>query len=186
VFSLHRGRVASIFKDISKRKQTEAALRDSEKRYRSVSELSSDFAYSFRVEPDDTIKLDWVTGALARITGFTREALRMRGGRTSLVHPDDLPIPLGQFQALMDGQPAVVEYRILARDGAVRWVRDYARPLWSEEQNRVTHIYGAIQDTTASKQAEDALRKAHDKLADTLKVLIVEDEAILRCPCVGY
>ena len=138
-------------------------MRDSEKRYRLVSELSSDFAYSFRVEPDDTLKLDWVTGALERMTGFTKKDLRMRGGWTSLIYPDDLAVPLGQFQALKDGQPAVVGYRILTRSDAVRWVRDYARPLWSEEQKRVTHIYGAIQDTTTSKQAEDALRKAHDK-----------------------
>ena len=164
VFSPQRGRVASIFKDISKRKQTEEALRDSEKRYRLVSELSSDFAYSFRVEPDDTLKLDWVTGALERMTGFTREDLRMRGGWTTLIHPDDLPVPLGQLQALNQGQPAVVEYRILTSSDAVRWVRDYARPMWSDEQKRVTHIYGAIQDITTSKQAEDALRKAHDKL----------------------
>jgi PAS domain S-box-containing protein len=169
VFSPQQGRVASIFKDISKRKQTEEALRDSEKRYRLVSELSSDFAYSFQLDSDDTLRLDWVTGALERITGFTTEDLRMRGGWTSLIYPDDLPVPLGQFQALKDGQPAVVEYRILTSSGAVRWVRDYARPLWSEEQKRVTHIYGAIQDNTTSKQAEDALRKAHDKLEFRVK-----------------
>ena len=169
VFSPQKGKVASIFKDISKRKQTEAALRNSEKRYRLVSELSSDFAYSFQLDSDGTLELDWVTGALERITGFTVEDLRKRGGWNSLIFPDDLQIPIDQFEALKDGQTSVVEYRILNSQDDVRWVRDYARPLWSNEKKRVTHIYGAIQDITTSKKAEEALRQAHDKLEFRVK-----------------
>ena len=163
-FSPQEGKVASLFKDISRRKQIEQALRESEKRYRMVSELSSDFAYSFCLESDEILKLEWVTGALSRITGFTADDLRMRGGWQSMIYPDDLQTPLDQFQALKGGQDVVVEYRILTKNGDVRWVRDYGHPLWSEEQKRVTHIYGAIQDITKSKRAEEALRNANDKL----------------------
>ena len=169
VFSPQKGIVASLFKDISKRKRIEEALLESEERYRLVSELSSDFAFSLCVEPDETLKLEWITGALSRITGFTVDDLRERGGLQSMIYPEDQQIPMDQFQALKGGQPVVVEYRILAKNGEVRWVRDYGRPIWSEEQNRVTHIYGAIQDITKSKQAEKELRKAHDKLEFRVK-----------------
>lgn len=168
-FSPQKGKVASLFKDISKRKQVEEALRESEKRYRLVSELSSDFAYSFCLEPDETLTLEWVTGALGRITGFTTEELKKRGGWQAMIHPDDLRIPLEQFQSLKNNQAAVVEYRILTKKGDVRWVRDHGCPLWSEGQKRVTHIYGAIQDITKSKKAEEALRKAHNKLESRVK-----------------
>jgi PAS domain S-box-containing protein len=168
-FSPQKGKVASLFKDISKRKQVEEALRESEKRYRLVSELSSDFAYSFCLEPDGTLTLEWVTGALGRITGFTIEELQKRGGWQTMIYPKDLKIPLGQFQMLQNNQPATVEYRILTKNGDVRWVRDNGCPLWSKAHKRVTRIYGAIQDITKSKQAEKALRKAHDKLESRVK-----------------
>ncbi len=58
----------------------------------------------------------------------------------------------------MAGRPKVVEYRVLTRNGEVRWTRDYARPVWDEEQERVTHTYGAIQDITERKRAEEQIK----------------------------
>src|SRR5215208_1875513 len=45
-------------------------LRQSEERYRIISELSSDYAYSYRVEADGSVQLDWITQAFTRITGY--------------------------------------------------------------------------------------------------------------------
>ncbi len=74
--------------EITERVRVEEALQESEDRYRTVSELTS--AYAFRVEPDGELVREWVTGALVRITGFTADELHARGGWESMVHPDDL------------------------------------------------------------------------------------------------
>lgn len=136
----------NLLNDITERIQTENALRASEDRYRAVSELTSDYSYAYRVEPNGDLVNEWVTGALVRITGYTADELHELGGWSHLMHPEDMHIALGQLQKLLAGQPGVVEYRILSKSGEMRWMRDYARPVMNGEA--VTHIYGGVQDIT--------------------------------------
>jgi PAS domain S-box-containing protein len=157
------------------RQQAEAALQESEERCRIVSELTSDFAYGYRVKPDGDLVHLWVTGALRRLTGLTADELRARGGWEALVHPDDVPISLSQLRALLAGQAKVVEYRIVTQSGDVRWVRNYARPEWGEEQGRTIGVYGAMQDITERKEAEERLHR----YARRLQILHEVDRAIL-------
>ena len=148
----------ALVRDITERKQAEQALRASEERHRVISGLTSDLAYAYRVEPDGNLVNLWVTGALERLTGFSVEELEARGGWEVLVFPEDMPTPLKQFHALLAGREKVVEYRIVTQSGDLRWVRDYARPEWDAEQGRTVAIYGALQDITERKQAEEQLQ----------------------------
>jgi PAS domain S-box-containing protein len=127
------------------------ALRESEARYRAVSELASDFAYAIRVDPDGTIEFDWVTEAFTQITGFTTDEVDERGGWQSVIYPDDLPKVLEYLQERLSGQRNVVEYRIVTKDGGVRWLRDYGRPELDEARDCVVCIYGAARDITEHK-----------------------------------
>jgi PAS domain S-box-containing protein len=133
-----------------------AALRASEERYRAVSELTSDYAYALRVEVGGTFGVEWVTDAFVRIAGFRPEELDWRRGWPSLVHPDDIPIAGQRTDRLLRGQPDVSEYRIVTRAGETRWLSDHSRPVLDAAQGRVVRIYGAAQDITQHKQAEEA------------------------------
>jgi PAS domain S-box-containing protein len=143
--------------------QMDRRLRASEARYRAVSELTSDLAYAVRVEADGTFVYEWMTEALSRITGFTLEELEARGGWLSLVLAEDAPAARQHLANLLAGQTQVHEGRFVTKSGEVRWVRDYGRPEWDVVQpgGRVVRIYGAVQDITARKQAEEALQKAN-------------------------
>ena len=127
------------------------ALRESEARYRAVSELASDFAYAIRVDPDGAIEFDWVTEAFTHITGFTTDEVDERGGWQSVIYPDDLPMVLDHLEERLSGQRNVAEYRVVTKDGSVRWLRDYGRPELDEAQGRVVCIYGAARDITERK-----------------------------------
>jgi PAS domain S-box-containing protein len=127
------------------------ALRESEARYRAVSELASDFAYAIRVDPDGTIEFDWVTEAFTHITGFTTDEVEERGGWQSVIYPDDLPMVLEYLEERLSGQQNVAEYRILTKDGNVRWLRDHGRPELDEDRGCVVCIYGAARDITERK-----------------------------------
>jgi PAS domain-containing protein len=87
--------------EFAERIRVDNALKKSEERYRIVSELTTDFAYAFRMENEDTLSLEWVTEALYRITGFTWDELRLRGGWHSIVHPDDVGIVDNQLKAFI-------------------------------------------------------------------------------------
>ena len=155
-----RQQVAELNKESKHRDRN---ISESEKRYRIISELTSDFAYAFRVDNDGELTHDWVTGALARITGFTVEELTAKGGWEAMIYPDDISIPMGQLKTLLGGKTSIVEYRIIHKNGETRWMRDYGIPVWSDEINRVTHIYGAVQDITDRKHYEKELEESEQR-----------------------
>ncbi|NNL76758.1 MAG: response regulator, partial [Desulfobacterales bacterium] len=170
-FHDEHGNVAGVvggFIDITERKDVEQELKKSEERYQSVSEITSDYSYAYRVEPDGELTIEWVTGALKRITGFSREEVSSRGGWESLIYPEDISIPLGQLKSLLSNQSKTVEYRIIDKTGNIRWMRDFAKPIWDAKENRLKRIYGAVQEFTEQKDAEEALRSSHERFLTVL------------------
>jgi two-component system sensor histidine kinase/response regulator len=147
--------------------RAEEELRKSEARYRSISELTSDYVYSLTVTPTGALEFDWYTDAFLRITGYTPQALSERGAWASLVHPDDRSYYNEVRQRILTtGQPEVGEYRIIPKGGEVRWLRDYWKPEWDPREQRVVRILGASQDITERKEAARAL-KASKEAAET-------------------
>ncbi len=150
---LEDGRLVVIMVDATERVRAVEALSEEQERYRVVSDLVSDYAYCFNVEEGGDLETEWVVGALPKVTGFTREELRDRGGWEALLLPEDLPIALRQLEQLLAGEAAVVDYRIVAKSGDVRWMRDHARPV--RQGNRTVQILGAVQDVTDLRRAEE-------------------------------
>jgi PAS domain S-box-containing protein len=153
-------RVYGVAQDITERKRAEEALRQSEERYRIISELISDYAYCFRINPDRTIENEWVTGSVDRITGYTQPERRAMG-ELDLYAPEDRARAKLHLQQVIDGQPGAHEYRIITKSGEKRWVRIYRQPVWNE--GRVTHFYGVTQDITERKHAEEQLRQSEER-----------------------
>jgi PAS domain S-box-containing protein len=147
-------RVLVSIEDITDRKQAEAALQRSEARYRMVSELASDFAFTIHVGHDDRWHTEWVTDAFERITGYDPAEIDPHGGWLSLVHPDDKAAAGRAVRDLLEGIPAELEVRMLARDGRSRWVRLHIRPEWDARGQRIVRISGAGQDISEYKRGE--------------------------------
>jgi PAS domain S-box-containing protein len=187
--------------DITERKRIEEALRQSEARYRTVSDLISDYAYAVRIEPDGRTVVEWVTDAFARITGFSVQELEAGGGIIRVIHPEDFPNVLQRLSILLSGQPGISEHRILTKSGEVRWLRDYSCPEWDTSQHRVVRIIGAGQDITERKQAEERLhllsrqlleaqeserrhlaRELHDEFGQRLTALKINVQALRPVP----
>jgi PAS domain S-box-containing protein len=132
------------------------ALRQSEERYRLISEISSDYSYSLLVEPGGILRCEWTTGAFTRITGYDVLEINTRGW-TSLYIAEDQAAANRHYQSMLDNQPDTMEARILTSGGQVRWLRVFGRPIQDEAQGRVIRIYGAAQDITGEKHLEEQL-----------------------------
>jgi diguanylate cyclase (GGDEF)-like protein/PAS domain S-box-containing protein len=143
---------------------TDRKLRESEERYRLISELMSDFAYSQRINPDGTVTPEWTTDAFNKIVGYTIQDVLAFGSFDPIVHPDDVNLFHERMRDLMAGKTRVDEYRIVDKQGGVKWLRDYARPVWDATQQHVVRVVGAAQDITERKRAEQALANERNLL----------------------
>lgn len=71
-------RVISSLSDITDQKQTAEKLRLNEARYRRVSSITSDIAYSCAADEKNNIHIDWMSGAVEQITGYTIKELKTK------------------------------------------------------------------------------------------------------------
>ena len=135
------------------------ALRTAEERSRLIFSLGSDIAYVYSVSPDGQVRREWENEAGVRLTGYRPEELDPVAGWMSLVHPDDRAAIADVLLRLFAGQTVDHELRFVTKAGDVRWVRTRARPVHDAEGRRVVAIYGAAQDVTLERRAEEALAR---------------------------
>lgn len=147
-------------RDITERKENEQRLVASEERYRITSELITDFAYATKVMPDTSLVGEWVTSAYSRIAQQPIEQLDAFSNLTSLTEAEDYPLVQNHVKRLLDGLADVCEFRIRDKNGDLRWIRNYCRPILDEKGGRVVRLVGAAQDLTERKMMEDDLREA--------------------------
>ncbi|HNH78160.1 MAG TPA: PAS domain S-box protein, partial [Anaerolineales bacterium] len=149
--------------DITERKQTEEALRAREELYRMISTINADYVFSEDVDMNGKTSTKWVGGGFEAITGYTFEEYSKQGGWLSILHPEDREKDAADFAALKKNQKIVSVLRMIAKNGDIRWVQVHANPLWDSELQCLTGVYGAVQDITERKKAEDALHASEEK-----------------------
>lgn len=132
-----------------------ARARASEERYRLISRITSDYAFSTELDTAGKMQLNWVAGAFEEITGYTYEEYVATGGWRAHLHPADLAKDNRDMEALHANKEVVTEVRHFKKNGDVRWAQVYGHPIWDRANNRLTGIVGAVQDITDQKQAEE-------------------------------
>jgi PAS domain S-box-containing protein len=150
--------------EVAERRQAEQALRESEERYRIVSQSTSDYAFSFHFSEQGTLVLDWLTDSFAKITGYTVQEARSHPNLLDLyLHPEDLERVAATIKTLPPDQPTTYKVRIVTKHGEVRWLQS---SMWAvtDAQGQLTQVYGATRDITEQQVADDALRHAHAAL----------------------
>lgn len=150
----------AFVRDITERKQAEAALRDSEERFRvSIANASIGFAMN---GPNDNY-LD-ANRAYCLIAGYTREELLALKG-SELIHPDDRPANMALAERMLAGEiPGfVVENRYIRKNGENIWVRKSVSLIRSAD-GAPRWIITLVEDVTKRKLAEEALQQSRNDL----------------------
>lgn len=163
-----QGRVmglTGVNRDMSERQWMEQALRESEERYRKITSVVSDYVYSAKVDASGQFSPEWVAGAFKEITGYAFDEYLAAGGWETVRHPDSIPQDELDRQALTQNRPLEGSVlKIRCKDGQVRWVRNFAYPVWNREENRLAGVYGAVQDVTFQKEYEERLKSLNEEL----------------------
>ncbi len=127
--------------DITESKQAEAALRESEQRFRAVANLGPDFLWS----SDPEGRATWFSERWYAYSGQSDvEALGY--GWHEVIHPEDREPTMARFfEVVKQGKVYSHEYRIRRQDGVYRWFLVRAGPV-RDEAGQITQCYGAVID----------------------------------------
>ena len=132
--------------DISERKRSEAAVRESEARFRGFAEHSANLLWI--VNPSTGV-IEYRSPAYERIWG---EPPALASGRLDAwfgqIHPEDVGRVRRAMSSVESGEVVQVEYRINRRnDGQVRWLRETSFPI-RDARGDVIRIGGIAEDLT--------------------------------------
>src|SRR6266404_3786522 len=162
-------RAFGTLQDITERKQSENALRQSECQLRLV--IDTIPAMAWIILPDGT--LDFINQRWLEYTGLSLEKAVEQP--TSTVHPEDLPRALEKWTRAMAAlESSEDEMRLRRADGEYRWFLVRTAPLF-DDQGNILRWYGTSTDIEDRKRAEEALRETQAVLAHVARASIVSE-----------
>jgi diguanylate cyclase (GGDEF)-like protein/PAS domain S-box-containing protein len=163
----YRGRPARLatLRDISARRATETALRESEERFRSLVQHSSDVITVIQ----ENGRQSYTSPSLARILGYDTTALPGRD-LLALLHPEDAPEAARHFRTCSErpGAQATISFRIQHQDGSWRHFEAILTNLLDNPS--VRGIVANARDVTTREEVEAALRASERRFRSLLDV----------------
>lgn len=167
--------IEGIARDVTIRKKLEESLKESENRFRMISTLITDYAYSFIVDENLNMKGEWVSDSFIRVFGWTTQEIDAMGGWKICFYEDDLPAVKEHAKRVLSGKPDKIECRMVTKFGKIRWIRDYAVPIFDNSSNKVIKIFGVAEDITERKKLEQEIlehKLQFEKLAESTHTAI--------------
>ncbi|HEX9332834.1 MAG TPA: ATP-binding protein [Anaerolineales bacterium] len=164
--------MSAALQHLASREIRNALLRaqTSEKKYRLISKVTSDYTFSTKLDSQGNIHLDWVAGAFQEITGYAYEEYVSKGGWLAHLYPDDIEKDARALARLKTNQQVVHDIRTYTKSKNVQWVRVYAHPVWNQEQNRLVGIVGAVQDITKQQHADERDLRRREMLEEVVQL----------------
>lgn len=145
----------TVVRDLTERKRVEAALRDAENKYRTLLEHNPAVVYT-NVLSDRSATL-YISPQVEALIGYTSAEWTTDPELwEKLIHPDDYPSVMAEhMRTNATHEPFRTEYRLVARDGRVVWVRDEAVLIWTGD-DQPAFWHGYLLDITEFKKAQAA------------------------------
>ena len=167
VYKLPTGEIVAIYDDVTKRKHAEAALKEAH------DILSKSPAVAFLWKNQEGWPVEFVTENVEALFGYTaKEFMAGEVVYSKILYPGDLDRVAKEVATINQDKEekafAHQPYRILTKDGQVKWIEDRTYIRIDEKEN-ITHHQGIVEDITDRKQAEEALQKSEEKYRTILE-----------------
>ncbi|MEG3976948.1 PAS domain S-box protein [Microcoleus sp. herbarium8] len=141
------------------RKQAEAALKESEERFRQLAENIESVFWMVGIQPQEII---YISPGYEKIWG--RSCAELYAGGHFLadsLHPEDRSRVVAKFAKKIVAEDET-EYRIVRPDGEIRWIRDRAFPI-TNQAGQVYRIVGIAEDISKQKHSEKVIRESEER-----------------------
>ncbi|WP_190300344.1 PAS domain-containing sensor histidine kinase [Rufibacter hautae] len=152
----------AITRDITVRKEMEAALKESEERFRIMADAAPNMVWAISPEAE----LTYVNTSFLSFLGIGYETA-LRDNWIPYVHPDDVNIAIKTLGGAIQNQGIfTIEHRMRRQDGVYRWLLSQGAPSYLPNGDIYSYIGSSI-DITDLKQAEEALAQKNTQLVRT-------------------
>ncbi|MFE3846290.1 PAS domain S-box protein, partial [Thermoplasmatota archaeon] len=159
--------INGIMRNISERKKNELILKESEEKFRVLSDQS---LMGLGIIQGEQIK--YANDAIVQITEYSKDEMFSEGAKllSKIVHPDDLSFVQKQLQKKLSGDKDVISRyscRIISKTGELKWVEIFSKTIHYEGKNAdlVTFV-----DITERKKTEEKLRTIIDNANDGIAI----------------
>jgi PAS domain S-box-containing protein len=170
-----RRQVAVLFKDVTARRQAEAALAESEAKFTAIANSIDQMIWSTR--PDGLH--DYYNDRWYEFTGAPYGSTDGEGW-SDMFHPADRDRAWALWRrCLATGEPYHIEYRLRHRTGEYRWVIGRAQCV-RDEDGSIARWYGTCTDVHALRTAQDRLRELNATLTERVEAAVAERSAALE------
>ncbi|MDR3611264.1 MAG: PAS domain S-box protein, partial [Ignavibacteriaceae bacterium] len=153
-------------RDVTERKRAQQAIRESEEKYRNITENIDDFLFTFE-RVGKVLKPIFYTTSAEKITGYTQsEFLSESTLFLKIIYPDDFQLVKNKLAGILRSKVQVseeMEFRIINKNGNVVWVRTKINVIRNAE-GKLSKIYGLVSDISLRKKAEEELNKSTENL----------------------
>ncbi len=163
-FILLNEKIEELGREVNERRHVEAALRESEQRFRTLADAAPVMIWMADLEGN----YSFFNNGWLRFAGRRAEEETGLGWRAR-VHSEDLPGCLSAFQtAVRSGASFRREYRLRRSDGIYRWVLDHGVPLHLGNGSPGRYIGSAI-DIHENKESQHLLQRLNDTLENRVR-----------------
>ena len=171
--------------DLTEQKRTEEALKLSIERFDLAVQGSRDGLWDLHLVVGDPLNVAhpiYYSPRMKEIMGV-EDGPDVLGTWVTLLHPDDRERVFAAVSAHLTRRiPYDIEYRIVRKDGACRWIAARGQAQWNETSDPV-RMSGSFSDITERKQVEEALRESEERYrlltVATFDGIAIHDQGII-------
>lgn len=158
--------VIMIARDVTERIRTQRAIRESEEKYRNITENIDDFLFTFE-RIGLALRPIFCTSSIQKVTGYTQDDYLTDSKLfLKVIHPDDFKGLKPKLINLLKSRiqlSSEFEFRLINKRGNIVWVRTKIN-LVRSGTGRIQKVFGLVSDITFRKRAEEELRKSTQNL----------------------